>query len=149
MALLLSCFLIEEGLRQPLKFLTIPDASVGGLLAAYAAALFFVVNVLAFDSLSAIAERVMRPVSGVIRWLGTMTFALYLFHMPILSLLTVYPVAGRSSPAQMAALVGATFFVVATVGRLSEQSKGAYKRFFLFLGERFSLLLPSPNPRAP
>jgi peptidoglycan/LPS O-acetylase OafA/YrhL len=140
---LLSCFLIEESFRQPLKFLRMPDASVGGLLAAYAAALCFVVNVVAFDSFSATAARVLQPISGFIRWLGSMTFALYLFHLPILSLLTVYPIAGRSSVVQMAALVGFTFLIVATVGRLCEQSKGAYKRFFLFVGERFSFFLPS------
>lgn len=148
-AALLSCFLIEENLRQPLKFLRLPDASVGGLLAAYAAALCFVVNVLVIDSLAVPTARVLQPVSVFIRWLGSMTFALYLFHQPILSVLTVYPIAGRSSVAQMAALVGFTFLIVATVGRLCEQSKGAYKRFFLFFGERFSLVLPRPNPRAP
>jgi peptidoglycan/LPS O-acetylase OafA/YrhL len=148
-ALLLSCFFIEESLRQPLRFLRMPDATVGGLLAAYAAALCFVVNVLAFDSFSATAARVLQPVSRIIRWLGTMTFALYLFHEPVLSVLTVYPLAGRSSVAQMAALVGFTFLVVATVGRLCEQSKGAYRRFFLFVGERFSFLPPSPKPHTP
>jgi len=146
--LLLSCFMVEEGIRQPLRFLRLPDGSVGGLLAAYAAALCFVANILAFDAFSEKAQRVLQPVSGFIRWLGSMTFALYLFHKPILSLLTVYPVAGRSSAAQMAALVGVTFLIVATVGRLCEQSKGSYKRLFVFLGERFSFLSPSPNPGA-
>ena len=149
MALLLSCFVVEESFRQPLKFLRMPDASVGGLLTAYAAAVCFTVNVVAFNSFSTAAERVLQPASTFIRWLGSITFALYLFHEPILSLLTVYPVAGRSSPAQMAALVGFTFLTVGTVGWLCERSKGSYKRFFLFLGERFSLLSPSPNPRAP
>jgi peptidoglycan/LPS O-acetylase OafA/YrhL len=147
-ALLLSCFMVGEGLRQPLKFLRMPDDSVGGLLAAYAAALCFVVNIIAFDAFSGKAQRVLQPVSGFIRWLGSMTFALYLFHQPILSLLTAYPVADRSSGVQMAAFVGFTFLIVATVGRLCEQSKGAYKRFFVFLGERFSFLSPSPNSRA-
>jgi len=148
-ALLLSCFVVEESFRQPLKFLRMPDATVGGLLAAYAAAMCFAVNILAFDAFSGTAERVLQHVSAIIRWLGSITFAFYLFHMPILSLITVYPVAGRSSATQMAALVGFTFLTVATVGWLCEQSKGAYKRLFLFLGGRFSLLLPSPTPRAP
>lgn len=149
LVLLLSCFMIEEGLRQPLKFLRMPDATVGGLLAAYAAALCFSANVVAFNGFSATLTRLLQPVSGLIRWLGSMTFALYLFHQSILSFLTVYPVAGRSSTVQLMALVGVTFLVVATAGRLCEQSKGAYKRFFLLLWERGSLLLPAAGARAP
>jgi len=147
--LLLSCIVIEEHFRQRLPFLRIPDATTGGLFAAYAAALCFVVNILAFNGFSAVAGRVLQPISGLLRWLGSITFALYLFHMPILSFLTVYPVSGRSSPTQMMALIGVTFLVVATVGWACEQSKGAYKRFFLFIWERWLQLVPSPNARIP
>jgi hypothetical protein len=61
LVLLLSCFMIEESLRQPLKFLRMPDASVGGLLAAYAAALCFSANVVAFNGFSATLTRLLQP----------------------------------------------------------------------------------------
>jgi peptidoglycan/LPS O-acetylase OafA/YrhL len=148
-ALLLSCFAIEVSFRQRLMFLRMPDATVGGLLAAYAAALCFAANIFSFNSLGAGVGRLLAHVSGIIRYLGSMTFALYLFHQPVLSFLTVYPVADRSSGTQFVALIGATFLVVGTIGRLCEQSKGAYKVFFAFLWERRIVLLRTTSTRIP
>mgnify|MGYP001046458011 CR=1 FL=1 len=138
-----QCFAIEEGFRQPLTFLRIPDATLGGIMAAYAAAACFALNIFAFNSFSTAAARVLSRISGTVRWLGSMTFALYLFHLPILSLLTVYPISRPPSATQMIALVGITFLVVATVGRLCEETKGVYKRFFLLLCGRRTVLLPA------
>jgi peptidoglycan/LPS O-acetylase OafA/YrhL len=84
--------------------------------------------VLAFNAFSDRAEPFLVPIAAIIRWLGSMTFALYLFHQPILSLFTVYHVPDRSSAAQLVLLVGGTFLVVATLGRFCENTKGAYKR---------------------
>jgi hypothetical protein len=95
-----------------------------------------------------VAPRPLQPVSGVIPWPGPKIFALYLFHLPILSFSTVFP-ADPSSALQMIALVAVTILVVTTIGRLCEQSKGAYERLFLFLWERCSLLLPAASARVP
>jgi peptidoglycan/LPS O-acetylase OafA/YrhL len=134
-ALLLLCPLLQIYFRQPLPFLRMPDSHLGSLLASYAAAICFTANVLSFNGFSAKAETFFQPVAGLIGWLGSITFALYMFHQPLLSFFTVYPAgvnaAERSSPAQAALLIGGTLLFVATVGRLCEQSKGAYKRFFL------------------
>ena len=129
--LLLSCPIIEVHVRNELSFLRMPDASLGGLLASYAAAIAFTVNLLMFNAFADKAEPLFVPFAKSIRWLGSMTFALYLFHQPLLSFFTVYSFNDRSSAAQMALLVGGTFLVVATLGRFCERSKGAYKRFFL------------------
>jgi peptidoglycan/LPS O-acetylase OafA/YrhL len=91
----------------------------------------FAVNLLAFNAFSDRAEPFLVPIAAIIRWLGSMTFALYLFHQPILSLFTVYHVPDRSSAAQLVLLVGGTFLVVATLGRFCENTKGAYKLCFL------------------
>jgi peptidoglycan/LPS O-acetylase OafA/YrhL len=142
--LLSLCFLIEMHFRQHLSFLRMPDQSLGELLASYAAAMCFAVNMLAFNAFSDRAEPLFLPFAGLIRWLGSMTFALYLFHQPLLSFFTVYPVgesaAERGSVAQMMLLIGGTFLIVATLGRFCEQSKGAYKRFFLSMWKRAATL---------
>lgn len=133
--LLLLCPFIEINLREHLSFLRMPDQSLGELLASYAAALCFAVSLLAFNVFADRVEPALLPFTRPIRWMGSMTFALYLFHQPILSLFTVYGVADRSSAAQVILLIGGTFLIVATLGRFCEQSKGAYKRCFLSMWE--------------
>jgi peptidoglycan/LPS O-acetylase OafA/YrhL len=138
--LLVLCPEIELYIRPHLSFLRMPDKSLGELLASYAASLCFAANMLAFNALSDGAERLFLPFTRLIRWLGSMTFAFYLFHQPLLSLFTVYSLDDRSSAAQFLLLIGGTFLIVATLGRLCEQSKGAYKRFFLSMWGRAATL---------
>jgi peptidoglycan/LPS O-acetylase OafA/YrhL len=137
---LLLCLtpLIEEHVRLQLSFLRMPDRSLGELLGAYAAALCFATNAIAFNAISDRGESFLRRFTRLIRWLGSMTFELYLFHQPLLSLFKVYNVGNPSSRAQMLLLFGGTFLVVATLGRLCEQSKVAYKRWFLSIGSRIA-----------
>jgi peptidoglycan/LPS O-acetylase OafA/YrhL len=134
--LLLLCPEIELRFRAPLEFLRMPDRSLGELLASYAAAVCFATNFFAFNALSDRVVPFFRAFSGSIRWLGSLTFALYLFHQPLLSLFTVYGVPDRSSADQAILMIGGTFLVVTTLGRFCERTKGVYKRLFLLLWER-------------
>ena len=137
--LLMLCPLIEESFRERLLFLRLPDRSLGELLAAYAAAMSFALSLLAFNGLAENAERLFRPFTGLIRWLGSITFALYLFQYPLLTLFAVY--SGDIPPSlRLIWLVGGTFLIVATLGRLCEQSKAPYKRFFLSMWRRAAIL---------
>jgi peptidoglycan/LPS O-acetylase OafA/YrhL len=131
--LLALCPLVRENIRYPLPFLRMPDKHLGELLAAYLAAGCFAASLLAFDALSDKAQPFLQPLTRVIRWLGSMTFALYLFHQPLLTLFSVYRVVRPSvAPVLWVVwVVGGTLLTVATVGRLCERSKGAYKRLFL------------------
>ncbi len=117
--------------RLHLAFLRTPDQTVGEILATYAAAICFAVNLVAFDSFADRLEPLLARLAIPIRWLGSITFALYLFHQPLLSLFTVYHMPDRSSLAQLVLLVGGTFLVVGTVGRFCENMKGVCKRRFL------------------
>ena len=131
--LLLLCPLIREHIRIPLEFLRMPDKHLGELLASYAAVICFATSLLAFDAFSEKTEPVILPFAGLVRWLGSMTFALYLFHQPLLSFLTVYRIV-LPSTAPVFALIwmfGGTFLIAATLGRFCEQSKGAHKRCFV------------------
>jgi peptidoglycan/LPS O-acetylase OafA/YrhL len=148
LSLIPLCSFIEFHFREHLTFLRTPDQAVGALVAAYAAATCFAVNVLAFNAFSDQAEPFLAPIAAVIRWLGSMTFALYLFHQPLLSLFTVYHVPDRSSAAQLVLMVGGTFLVVATLGHFCESTKGAYKRWLLtawsFIASRAAALAVAP-----
>ena len=108
--LLLLCPLIEERV-QPLYSLRI-----GGLLAFYAASICFSLSLLAFNAISDRAEPLFLPFVRLIRWLGSMTFALYLFHFPLLSVFTVYAIGEPSSALSMIWKVGGTFLIVTTLG---------------------------------
>jgi peptidoglycan/LPS O-acetylase OafA/YrhL len=138
--LLLLCPLIEEHIREPLSFLRIPDRTLGELLASYAAAMCFAVNLLTFNAFSDRAEPLFLPFAGLIRWLGSMTFALYLFHQPLLTFYSVYSLGNPGSTLRMIWLIGGTLLIVATLGRFCERSKGAYKRCFLSMSKRAAAL---------
>ena len=133
---LLSCYLIEVHVSGTLAFLRIPHPTLGGLLADYAGGIFFAINLIAFNAFSDRAEPFLMHFAGIIRWLGSMTFALYLFHYPLMYFFSAYSVGERSSFAQTTWLMAGTFLVVATLGHLCEQSKGAYKKWFLSMWGR-------------
>jgi peptidoglycan/LPS O-acetylase OafA/YrhL len=134
--LLLMCPFIELQFRQPLPFLRMPDHHLGELLASYAASVCFAANIFAIGSLADGAERLLSPIANTVRWLGSLTFALYLFHQPLLSFFTVYSMPDRSSVSQAIFEIGGTLLVVATLGRVCEQSKGAYKKWIVSLWAR-------------
>jgi peptidoglycan/LPS O-acetylase OafA/YrhL len=135
--LLSLCALIELRIRKPiLPFSRLPDQTLGELLACYAAAICFAMNIVTFSAFSGKVEPFFLPFSRLIRWLGSITFALYLFHQPLLSFFTVYGVREQSAAAQLILLVGGTLLIVSTLGRLCEQSKEAYRRFFLSIWRR-------------
>jgi peptidoglycan/LPS O-acetylase OafA/YrhL len=138
LVLLFLCPLIELELRQPLPFLRMPDKHVGELAAAYAAAVCFTVNVLAFSDFSEAVEPLLSRFAPLIRWLGSITFALYMFHMAILAFFSVYPIGAIGSRTQAAAMLGGTFLIVATIGHFCEGSKGAYKKAFLWAWNRLA-----------
>jgi peptidoglycan/LPS O-acetylase OafA/YrhL len=147
--LLLLSPLIELHMRQPLPFLKMPDKHLGELLGAYAAAACFAANIIAFNTFCGGIQTLFKPFVAFIRWLGSMTFALYMFHMPILSFFTVYPIGERDSITQVIAMVGGTLLVVATIGRFCEQSKGYYKRAFLWVWDRLYAKLSPPKIAPP
>ena len=142
LGLLLAGPLIEVHFRQRLNFLRMPDNTVGGLLAVYVEAISFAVNIFAVNALADKIAIVLNPFAKPIRYLGGTTFALYMFHQPILSCLTVYPVGqsyeARSSIAQATLLVGVPLLVAVTLGYLFERLKFPYKRSLLGMWARFA-----------
>jgi len=123
--------LLGESYRAHFNWLQIPGAHRESILADYVAGIGFALHVVGFNAIADRFSYVLTPWRAPIRWLGSITFALYLFHRPLIQVLAVYSVGAPSSWAQRIWLLGGTFVVVATLGRLCEQSKGTYKRLFL------------------
>ena len=117
--------------RFRFDWLHIPGVHRNALLADYAAGIGFAANILGFNAIAPRAEKLLKPAAGVIRWLGSITFALYLFHRPLIQLFAVYNIGEPSSWAQRVWLLGGTLLIVATLGYACERSKGAYKTAFL------------------
>lgn len=134
--LVLLCPLIETSIDIRLRFLSIPNPTLGNLLACYAASICFTASVLGFAGIADYAEPLLRPISAQIRWLGSLTFSLYLFHAPIGAFINVYTPLDRSSFGEFLLMFGGTLFIVATLGRLCEQSKGVYRQLFLAMSRR-------------
>ena len=63
--------------------------------------------------------------------MGSLTFALYLFHYPLLSLLSAYALADRW--AQLIVSITIPLFIVGTIGFFCERSKASYKKGALAL----------------
>jgi peptidoglycan/LPS O-acetylase OafA/YrhL len=118
--------------RFRFAWLHIPGVHRGALLADYAAAIGFALNIVGFNALAQRASNVLLPAASIIRWLGSITFALYLFHRPLIQLFAVYNIGAPSEWLERLWLVGGTLFIVATLGHACEKSKGAYKTAFLF-----------------
>jgi len=128
---ILYCFSVLIHLfPRDVFFLRTPATTVGAFFGYYAVGICFSVNIIAFNSVADRAELILEPFAPIIRWLGSMTFALYLFHFPLMNTLATYRVGEASSWVQRIWLVGGTFLIAATLGHACEHTKGAYKRWF-------------------
>ena len=115
---------------------------LGFILCRYVSAAAFACSIVVFRAASAAADPVLSRLQAPIRWLSSLTFALYLFHVPIVMLLSVYRIAPIGSFVQYIWVIGIVFAFVATVGRMCEKSKGFYKFAFLKL---ISARAPAPK----
>lgn len=106
---------------------------VGNLLCRYVAAAGFAINLVGFINLSPLVEPILSRFSGSIRWLGSLTFSLYLFHFPLLAFVSTYRIAPAGSISQALWTIGGVLLIVATLGRLCEKSKGVYKKTFFWI----------------
>lgn len=112
-----------------------PDDPVNRYWLDYAEGLLFAGNIIAAAGLAPMLESVLGRCPRFIRWLGMLTFALYLCHRPLLYFLSALPVSQPGDWRQTLWLFGMTLAVVIGVAHLGEWLRGWMRR-------RFTLLLP-------
>jgi peptidoglycan/LPS O-acetylase OafA/YrhL len=69
-----------------------------------------------------------KLVDRPVRWAASLTFALYLFHRPLIQLFAAIDIGPPDSWQQRLYLLGTTLLIVVTIGRWCEKQKGALRR---------------------
>lgn len=96
----------------------------------YAAGFFISLNIYAAASLSGHLEKLLGKVSVSVRWLGMLTFSLYLCHRPLLNFFSVFSVSNPESLIQKLWLFSGTFFVVIVVAYSGEFLRSKIRNLF-------------------
>jgi peptidoglycan/LPS O-acetylase OafA/YrhL len=124
-----ALILISPWLR---KFqIEIPGVNRGSMLGDYGDALGFALTLIGLNGFHDRVEFILKPWETWIRAAGNLTFALYLFHRPLIQVLAVYPLGEPASWQQRMWVLGGVFAVVLTIGRACEAHKVGYRRVFL------------------
>ncbi|HZO24251.1 MAG TPA: acyltransferase [Steroidobacteraceae bacterium] len=109
----------------------------------YLEGFLFAVNIIAAAGLAPWLERALGWCPRFIRWLGMLTFALYLCHRPLMYFLSAVPMGAPGEWRQSAWLFGMTLAVVIGIAHLGEWFRGGLRR-------SLTRLLPQiPLHRAP
>lgn len=103
------------------------------LIASYYDALGFALHLVGILSLSPLLVTLLGRSEALIRWLGSLTFALYLFHRPIFWLLSALHIGPPSSWSQRIYLCFVTLLVVMTIGWWCEMQKKPIRRWLTML----------------
>jgi peptidoglycan/LPS O-acetylase OafA/YrhL len=103
----------------------------------YLEGLLFAVNIFAAGSMAPLLNRWLGWCPRFVRWLGMLTFALYLCHRPLLYFFSALRVAAPTSALQLTWLFGMTLLVVIGVAHLGEWLR-RQMRERLFVGRRTS-----------
>ncbi len=128
----LAALAADPEIRRLTHGITPPLVRRSSLLADYAAAAAFALNLVAVSCLSqrlGWLGRHARP----IRWCGSLTFALYLFHYPLAACLASLFPPGQGSALRYGVVLGGTLLVTATLGRWCEAQKEPLRRAILTL----------------
>ena len=89
----------------------------------YADALLVAINIYAASSLSRWLTAALSWCRPLIRWLGSLTFVIYLCHRPLLQFMTILHVDKPGTPAQQLWLFGGSFVVIAAIGFFSNRCR--------------------------
>lgn len=103
------------------------------IVASYYDALSFALHLVGMLSLGPLLVTLLGRSEAPIRWLGSLTFALYLFHRPIFWVLSALPIGPPSSWSQRIYLCCVTLLVVMTIGWWCETQKRPIRRWLTTL----------------
>jgi len=99
------------------------------VLGDYFDAVIFVIHLYYCPHLIHLFKPMLIRYENIIRWSASLTFALYLFHRPIIQLVAAVYDGSRESSIYRITMVVLTFIIVATIGRWCEQNKYALKKY--------------------
>jgi len=86
----------------------------------YAEGLLFAVNILMANRLSVALDRSLNRFAPVVRWLGGLTFAMYLCHRPVMHFLALPNTPGAITVMDMVRVLGGVLIVVAAMAWLTD-----------------------------
>jgi peptidoglycan/LPS O-acetylase OafA/YrhL len=98
------------------------------MLLYYAMGVLVALNLWSAATVAPSLARALQPAQGLIRWLGMLTFALYLGHRPLLNLFAVVPVAAPGAWLQTLWVLGGTFVVCIGLAHAGESFRPVIKR---------------------
>jgi peptidoglycan/LPS O-acetylase OafA/YrhL len=93
----------------------------------YFDSVMFVIHLYYCPHLIGLIKPVMFKYENIIRWSASLTFALYLFHRPIIQLIAALHDGDKSNFIYRILMLIITFIIVATIGRWCELKKGVLK----------------------
>jgi peptidoglycan/LPS O-acetylase OafA/YrhL len=100
----------------------------------YLEGLLFASNIIAAGSLAPLLNKALGDWPRFIRWLGMLTFALYLCHRPLLYFFSAIPVAEPGSALQVTWLLGMTLLLVIGIAYFCEWLRRQMRERLLSLG---------------
>ena len=100
-----------------------------GLLGDYFDAIMFVIHLYFSPHIIKLIKPVLFKYERLIRWSASLTFAMYLFHRPIIQLIAAIYDGEQSNLFYHIMMIVITFVVVATIGRWCELKKTTLKNF--------------------
>jgi peptidoglycan/LPS O-acetylase OafA/YrhL len=89
----------------------------------YADALLVAINIYAASSLARSLAAALGWCESLVRWLGSLTFAIYLCHRPLLQFLTVIQIDKPGTAAEQLWLFGGSFVVISIISILADHAR--------------------------
>ena len=124
---LLALFILDPMLRNDVRLNT-GIINRPTLLADYCDAILISIHLIFITPVLTALKPTLFRFSSIIRWLASLTFALYLFHRPLIQL---FAVIGSDNPGSWETrflVVGVTFLIIASLGHWCENQKHSLKR---------------------
>lgn len=100
-----------------------PDIKValnGSLLLYYGIGICFAVNIVAASGIETFMSEKLGKFTAAVRWLGMLTFSMYLVHRPLLNLFSVIKIGEPHTALQRIWLFGCTFAVIIAIAYVGE-----------------------------
>lgn len=116
------------------------------MLLYYAIGLLMALNLWGAVSVTGLLEWGLHPAERLVRWLGMLTFALYLGHRPLLNLFSAWPIATPGHWMQHLWLFGGSFIVCVALAYAGEALRPRLRRALLPLVARFGKRLGAETP---